>query len=382
MKTKLLLLLSWLLLFTSFLQLKAQVDFRKESIYFLITTRFFDGDPSNNVPNEWCSYNGGINEITDPNDVTWKGDFKGLIEKLDYIQDLGFTAIWITPIVQNWSPLDYHGYHAYDFTKVDPRLESPGATFQDLINEVHARGMKLVLDIVTNHSGRFGVKGNQEIKYNTDPNQDWGQDSNGNTLQPNPNWEYDGFTPNPDDGKIWSRANLPTMPAPYNQDLSQFNWPSTESYVNTTDINWYHHSGNGFAQGWDDIENLYNRALAGDTPDLNTSSQTVIDYMVAAYSRYITMGVDALRWDTMKHMSKEDVLAFYDRIKNLFPDLFIFGEVAQKRHELHQEEKINPHWYTWRGEVNNSDPQELQYLISMQRLLSTIHLKMGAVSLR
>ena len=136
----------------------AQVDFRKESIYFLMTTRFFDGDPSNNVANEWCSYNGGVNEITDPNDVTWRGDFKGLIQKLDYIQDLGFTAIWITPIVQNAGPLDYHGYHAWDFTKVDARLESPGATFQDLINEVHARGMKIVLDIVTNHSGRYGIK--------------------------------------------------------------------------------------------------------------------------------------------------------------------------------------------------------------------------------
>jgi glycosidase len=291
----------------------AQVDFREETIYFLLTSRFFDGDPSNNAPNEWSSYNPDPNinpTITDPNDVTWRGDFKGLIEKLDYIQDLGFTAIWITPIVQNWSPLDYHGYHAYDFTKVDPRLESSGATFQDLINEVHARGMKIVLDIVTNHSGRFGIKGLAEIKYNTDPDQPWGQDGNGNPLLPNPNWEYDGITPNPDDGKIWSRANIPTMPSPYNNDLSAFNWPSTETYVNTTDNNWYHHSGNGFAQGWDDTENLYNRALAGDTPDLNTGSQVVRDYLVAAYTTFINMGVDAFRWDTMKHMSKDDVIVF------------------------------------------------------------------------
>ena len=172
--------------------IQAQQDFREESIYFLLTTRFFDGDPSNNRPNEWSSYNPDptINPlITDPNDVTWRGDFKGLIEKLDYIKDLGFTAIWITPIVQNWSPLDYHGYHAYDFTKVDPRLESPGATFQDLVDAIHAKGMKIVLDIVTNHAGRYGVKGHAEIKYNTDPNQPWGKDNDGNPLQPNPNWE-------------------------------------------------------------------------------------------------------------------------------------------------------------------------------------------------
>ncbi|MCS6833053.1 MAG: alpha-amylase family glycosyl hydrolase, partial [Flammeovirgaceae bacterium] len=286
------------------------VDFREETIYFLITTRFFDGDPSNNRPNEWCSYNpdNPSSLITDPQDVTWRGDFKGLIQKLDYIKDLGFTAIWITPIVQNWSPLDYHGYHAYDFTKVDPRLESPGATFQDLINEVHARGMKIILDIVTNHAGRFGIKGKAEIKYNTDPTKPWGKDKNGNPLQPNPNWQYDGMTPNPADGKIWSRANLPKMPAPYNANLANYNWPCTEAYVSTSDPEWYHHSGNGFAQGWDDLENLYNRALAGDCPDLNTGSPVVRNYLIAAYTKFIQMGVDGFRWDTVKHMSKEDIL--------------------------------------------------------------------------
>lgn len=342
-----------------------QVDFREETIYFLLTSRFFDGDPSNNAANEWSSYDPDPNvrpSITDPQDVTWRGDFKGLIQKLDYIQDLGFTAIWITPIVHNRSPLDYHGYHAWDFTKVDPRLESPGATFQDLINEVHARGMKIVLDIVTNHPGRFGIKDVAEIKYNTDPTQPWGQDANGNPLQPNPNWEYDGLTPNPDDGKTWSRANIPTMPAPYNQDLSAYNWPSTQSYVNTTDPDWYHHSGNGFAQGWDDTENLYNRALAGDTPDLNTASPLVRNYLIAAYTTFINMGVDAFRWDTMKHMSKEDVLAFKDAFHAVNPDLFIFGEVAQKRHELHNVEEINPHWYTWRGAVNASANSDIAVL--------------------
>ncbi len=336
--------------FTSY----SQVDFRKETIYFLITTRFFDGDPANNRPNEWCSFGPNSPSITDPNDVTWRGDFKGLIQKLDYIKDLGFTAIWITPIVQNRGPLDYHGYHAWDFTKVDPRLESPGATFQDLINEVHARDMKIVLDIVTNHSGRFGIKGQAELKYNTDPTQPWGKDANGNVLQDNPNWSYDGLTPNPADGKIWSRANLAKMPAPYNSNLAAYNWPSTESFVSTSNPNWFHHSGNGFAQGWDDTENLYNRALAGDCPDLNTGSQVVRDYLVAAYTTFINMGVDGFRWDTMKHMDKQDALHFLDRFKAVNPNLFVFAEVAQKRHELHNVEEINPHWYTWRGAVGSS----------------------------
>jgi glycosidase len=345
--------------------LSAQVDFREETIYFLLTTRFFDGDPSNNVPNEWSSYNPDPNinpTITDPQDVTWRGDFKGLIEKLGYIQDLGFTAIWITPIVHNRSPLDYHGYHAWDFTRVDPRLESPGATFQDLINAVHARGMKIVLDIVTNHSGRFGIKDHAEIMYNTDPNQPWGKNSSGNPLQDNPDWEYDGLTPNPDDGKIWSRANLARLPAPFNENLAAYNFPNTVSYVNTTSNDWFHHSGNGFAQGFDDTENLYYRALHEDTPDLNTGSATLRQYLLDAYRTYIEMGVDGFRWDTIKHMSREDVLWFLDEFKKIKPDLFIFGEVAQKRHELHNVEEINPHWYTWRGAVGNSEPSGMAVL--------------------
>ncbi len=335
--------------------LQAQTDFREETIYFLMTTRFFDGDPDNNVPTEWSSYNPDPNinpTITDPNDVTWRGDFKGLIEKLDYIKDLGFTAIWITPIVHNRSPLDYHGYHAWDFTKVDPRLESPGATFQDLINQIHARDMKIVLDVVTNHAGRFGIKDVAEIKYNTDPTKPW-------FAADNPDWKYDGLTPNPEDGLIWSRANLAKMPPPYNQNLSAFNFPGKESYVDTSDPNWYHHSGNGFAQGFDDVENLQNRALAGDTPDLNTGNQIVRDYLVNAYATYINMGVDAFRWDTVKHMSREDIIYFYDAFKAINPDLFIFGEVAQKRHELHPVEETNPHYYTWRGAVNDSAPLDL-----------------------
>ena len=124
-------------------------DFRDETIYFVMTTRFYDGDKSNNVQCwDGQSYNDG--------DPCWRGDFKGLIEKLDYIKALGFTTVWITPVVENASGYDYHGYHASNFSKVDPRYLSEDVTFQSLIDAAHSKGMKIILDIVLNHTGNFG----------------------------------------------------------------------------------------------------------------------------------------------------------------------------------------------------------------------------------
>ena len=114
-------------------------DLREDSIYFLITTRFYDGDKSNNVH---CWEDKKANNPD--SDTPWRGDFKGLIERLDYIKALGFTAVWITPVVENCSGYDYHGYHAFDFAKVDPRYESKGVTFQDVIDAEHKKGLKII----------------------------------------------------------------------------------------------------------------------------------------------------------------------------------------------------------------------------------------------
>jgi len=111
-------------------------DFRDETIYFAMTTRFYDGDPTNNV----CGWDHQDVQKAN-NDPDWRGDFKGLIDKLDYIKALGFTAIWITPITQNCSGTDFHGYHSMDFSSVDLRYESrkswgadQDVTFQSLID--------------------------------------------------------------------------------------------------------------------------------------------------------------------------------------------------------------------------------------------------------
>ena len=114
----------------------------KDLIYFIMTDRFKDGTTdNNNFPdvnkNDPKSFHGG--------------DFVGITQSLDYIQSLGATTIWITPIVKN-ELKGYHGYWAYDFEAVDPHLGTE-AELKQLVDEAHKRNMKIVLDYVVNHTG-------------------------------------------------------------------------------------------------------------------------------------------------------------------------------------------------------------------------------------
>lgn len=134
-------------------------DWDEAVIYMTCTDRFYDGNTSNNR-----AYN-----TTDVFDKEGSlsyhgGDFAGLEQKLDYLEDLGVNTIWITPIVENSDTktddgngneipsTGYHGYWASDFTKLNPHLGTE-AEFKSLISAVHARGMKLMVDVVLNHAG-------------------------------------------------------------------------------------------------------------------------------------------------------------------------------------------------------------------------------------
>ena len=124
-------------------------DWRDETIYQIFTDRFFDGDPSNN--NQESSH-GSPYAPTDSTGIHG-GDFKGIQQKLDYIKSLGASAIWINPIPLNIPGNSaYHGYAAQDFYALAPHW----GTMTDLTNMVaaaHARGIKVILDVVVNHSG-------------------------------------------------------------------------------------------------------------------------------------------------------------------------------------------------------------------------------------
>lgn len=338
---------------------KVSTDFREESIYFLMTARFYDGDPSNN---RWCRSDDSSGNKAN-NDYPWRGDFKGLIEKLDYIKALGFSAIWITPPVLNRSDFDFHGYHAWNMNKIDPRLESTGATYQDLINECHKRGMKVIQDIVLNHSSRYGLEDLFVPKHYGSKSITW---DNGKGIGAeyyddfNPNFTYNGLDAEPNSGKTFYNGDLWQEEKPtnlwWNPDLSdwgvlnqQYNyylcqWPTLKLF----DPNYFHQT---WLKNWED-ETCQSGTIHEDCIDLNTESAAVQKYLIDAYTKYIEMGVDGFRVDTVKHVSR---LMFNRHFIPAFKEaggenFYMFGEVCTRVNEVwnHGVPPLSTPFYTWK----------------------------------
>ncbi|WP_420850338.1 pullulanase [Peribacillus alkalitolerans] len=137
-------------------------DWDESIIYFMLTDRFFDGDSSNNDP-----YN--LNYDAKNDRGTYQGgDFKGITQKLDYLDKLGVNTIWISPIVENikhdvrynntegHSYYAYHGYWASNFGELNPHFGTI-EEFHNLIDTAHEKGIKIMVDVVLNHTG-YGLK--------------------------------------------------------------------------------------------------------------------------------------------------------------------------------------------------------------------------------
>jgi len=125
---------------TSFAENKLSGINQRDLIYFLMTDRFCDGDLANNqgvAKESLSSYHGG--------------DFQGVINKLDYLKDLGFTTIWISPVVKN-QVAGYHGYWATDFYQTNEHFGSL-VKLKELVKKAHERELKVIFDLVVNHTG-------------------------------------------------------------------------------------------------------------------------------------------------------------------------------------------------------------------------------------
>lgn len=336
-------------------------DMREETIYFVITTRFYDGDTGNNVH---CWEDAKANNPD--SDPAWRGDFKGLIEKLDYIKALGFSAIWITPVVTNGSGYDYHGYHAFDFSTVDVRYESEGATYQDLINAAHAKGMKIVQDVVFQHTGNFGeatfeplfdkvynsVQDLGNIETSMIPNEkllsEYGLSSAEEYYAQQPGIQHSqrlkllkGIDPDKSNSNLGGTYEGFVKAAEYDKQQ-----PERISQSDKYNKNNYYHTGYWRNSNFDDYASKYFQ-IAGDCVDLNTENPEVAEKLVDIYSNYIGMGVDAFRVDTLRHISRLSLnTMFNDQLNAVGGESFyMFGECCTR---------YNGVWY--RGMASESAP--------------------------
>jgi alpha-amylase len=255
-----------------------------QSIYQIITDRFYDGDPSNDNADD--NYDPAGHRGTSVHG----GDFKGIEDKLDYIKSLGATAIWISPVVLN-ARGEFHGYAGRDFYKVDPHWGSL-ADLQHLVRAAHARGLLVIDDIVVNHGGN--------LIDSTDPG-------------------YGKFK-NPPDGYHLR----------YHNPARQYPPPFNLSPENPALTNLFHN--NGWIQDYDNSTQVELGELDG-LDDFRTESPYVRTQMIKIYEYWIKQaGFDAFRIDTVKHVEMgfwqdwcpaiHAFAATHDK-----PDFFMFGEV-------------------------------------------------------
>ena len=226
-----------------------------------MTDRFADGDASNDGPDHAA-------ELVTPRG--WHGgDFRGITQHLEYLQQLGITTIWITPVVENHEAHSYHGYGATNLYRVDDHFGTL-ADLQQLSAALHARHMKLVLDLVPNHIG---------------PAHPWVRDS------PDPTWFHGTLAQHTSAQGEFAPVTNPHAP-------------------------------------WRDQRNITQGWFANVLPDMNQEDPSVERYLIQNAAWWIEQaGIDGLRLDTFPYVSRLFWQDFHTELHALYPHLTTVGEV-------------------------------------------------------
>ncbi|WP_084404907.1 Ig-like domain-containing protein [Aliagarivorans taiwanensis] len=268
------------------------LPFAEHAIYFMLTDRFANGNTGNDQRDQGCAvgrctFDQPVNGVAN---IGWMGgDFEGIYNNADYLSEMGFGAIWISPIIENPNEAftgschpgvgaigcdkgktGFHGYWGVNFYKVDPHWESPGFTFKEFTDKMRSRGIKTVLDIVTNHgSPSFDMTGDQ----------------------------YSSSTY----GKLYDKHG--SLVAQTNNQQGGHDWfKGNDQLATLADFNINYQSGAG---------------------------KEVFDYLVGAYKQWIAQGADAFRIDTTKHMSEAWFREFLKEMRKPEvggEDFYAFGE--------------------------------------------------------
>ncbi|MEO1657794.1 MAG: alpha-amylase family glycosyl hydrolase [Pseudomonadota bacterium] len=313
-----------------------------EIIYFVLPDRFENGDRSND---RGGIQGGRLDHGYDPAHKGFYhgGDLKGLTSRLDYIQGLGATAVWLGPIYKNkavqgygdWASAGYHGYWILDFTTVDPHLGTEDE-LKAFVDAAHARGMKVYFDIITNHTADV-------ISYRECYDPDY---EGPNKVEDGCPYRSKGAFPFStrgdtngaplNDGFLGVSAEFQTKENFERLTSADFAYtpyiPAGEENAKTpawlNDPIYYHNRGETTFEG----EN----SLFGDffgLDDIQTEDPRVVEGFIEIYTDWITrFGIDGFRIDTTRHVNPEFWQAFSPAViehaeKGGIPNFYVFGEV-------------------------------------------------------
>jgi glycosidase len=290
-------------------------DWRDQVLYFLLPDRFSDGQENNRPAFDRSAP--GQHAADDR--VAWQrsgkdfqgGTLPGIRSKLDYLQDLGVTALWIGPVFRQRPDLDtYHGYGIQHFLDVDPRFGTR-QDLRDLVDAAHARGMYVLLDIIYNHSGN-----------------NWFYDSNG---QPRTTMPYRYQPPYP--VHSWRSGTGQSTPAITGEPDGV--WPA--EFQN---LDWYTRAGQigrWDPEPWEDPmhpDTEFRRGDFFDLKDLHLGRTDVLSALIKVYQYWIALSdCDGFRIDTVKHVSFEASRNFCGAIKEYCESIgknnfLLLGEVT------------------------------------------------------
>jgi glycosidase len=237
---------------------------QSDVVYLIMADRFCDGNPENNTIGD------SLDEFTDKDlDGRKGGDIEGIISKLDYLNELGVTALWITPMLENNMWMSYHGYAATDLYKIDPRFGS-NELYKNLVDKAHQHNLKIIMDHVSNHIGinHWWVK---DLPFD-----DWINGKPGNHLPANHN-----------------KMTFPDLHSP----------------------------GEAVALTWDGWFTDY-------MPDLNQRNVFLKKYLIQNTIWWIEyLGLDGIREDTYPYVNQYYLSDWAKTILNEYPNFNIVGEI-------------------------------------------------------
>ena len=272
-----------------------RIGFSNEDVlYMLMPDRFADGNPKNDVVktmrDKTC-------DRSAPS-LRHGGDLEGIRQHLDYFNQLGVTALWFTPVLENDSPNDgknstYHGYATTNYYRVDPRFGS-NEEYKQLVAEAHKKGLKVVMDMIFNHCGF-------EHPWVADmPSKDWF-----NT----PEWLLPEYQTPEHQKKIGTMDGGRTVNDKYLQTNYKLT-PVLDPYASKVDL---HET----VDGW----------FVPTMPDLNQRNPHVMKYLIQNSEWWIeTVGIDGIRMDTYPYADRDGMALWMKTLDREYPHFNTVGE--------------------------------------------------------